>query len=62
MKLSRGADPWQIYHALLQPRAMLRGRSALEGATANNHDKNIMAVVTSVKASEGDQEKVVGFA
>ncbi|RYP55621.1 hypothetical protein DL771_012255 [Monosporascus sp. 5C6A] len=62
MKLSRGADPWQIYHALLQPRAMLRGRSALEGATANNLDKIIMAVVTSVKASEWDQEKVVGFA
>ena len=62
VKLSRGADPWQIYHALLQPRAMLRGRSALEGATANNLDKIIMAVVTSVKASEWDQEKVVGFA
>ena len=41
---------------------MLRGRSALEGATANNLDKIIMAVVTSVKASEWDQEKVVGFA
>ncbi|MCY1399931.1 Prophage CP4-57 integrase [compost metagenome] len=62
LKLSRGADPWQIYHALLQPRAMLRGRSALEGATANNLDKIIMTVVTSVKASEWDQEKVVGFA
>src|SRR3546814_9161945 len=24
LKLTRGADPWQIYHALLQPRSMLR--------------------------------------
>ncbi|MNM87316.1 putative prophage CPS-53 integrase [compost metagenome] len=62
MKLSRSADPWQIYHALLQPRAMLRGRSALEGATANNLDKIIMVVVTSMKASEWDQQQVVGFA
>ena len=28
----QGADPWQIYNALLQPRAMLRGRSALKAS------------------------------
>ena len=52
LKLSRGADPWHIYHALLQPRAMLRGRSALASATAANLDKLIMAVSTTVKESE----------
>lgn len=52
LKLARGSDPWQIYHALLQPRAMLRGRSALESATATNLDKLIMAVSTTVKESE----------
>ena len=35
LKLTRGVDPWQIYHALLQPHSMLRGGlprcSALEG-------------------------------
>src|SRR3546814_6447922 len=40
LKLTRGADPWQIYHALLQPRSMLRGRSALEGVTASNLDRS----------------------
>lgn len=53
LKLNRGADPWQIYHALLQSRSMLRGRSALEGVTASNLDKLIMAVVTSVKEASG---------
>jgi len=52
LKLSRGADPWQIYQALLQPRATLRGRSALESVTATNLDKLIMAVSTTVKESE----------
>lgn len=52
LKLTRGADPWQIYHALLQPRSMLRGRSALEGVTAGNLDKLVMAVSTAVKESE----------
>jgi len=52
LKLTRGADPWQIYHALLQPRSMLRGRSALEGVTASNLDKLVMAVSTAVKESE----------
>ena len=52
LKLSRGADPWQIYHALLRPRAMLRGRSALDSVTATNLDKLIMAVSTTVKESE----------
>ena len=52
LKLTRGADPWQIYHALLQPRAMLRGRPALDSVTATNLDKLIMAVSTTVKESE----------
>lgn len=52
LKLTRGADPWQIYHALLQSRPMLRGRSALESVTATNLDKLIMAVSTTVKESE----------
>ncbi len=52
LKLTRGTDPWQIYHTFLQPRAMLRGRSALESVTANNFDKLIMAVSTTVKESE----------
>ncbi|MBK9427057.1 MAG: tyrosine-type recombinase/integrase [Gammaproteobacteria bacterium] len=51
LKLTRGADPWQIYHALLQPRSMLRGHSALEGVTASNLDKLVMAVSTAVKES-----------
>ena len=52
LKLTRGADPWQIYHALLQPRLMLRGHSALEGVTASNLDKLVMAVSAAVKESE----------
>ena len=52
LKLSRGADPWQIYHALLQPRAMLRGRSALDSVTATNLDRLIMAVSATVKEGE----------
>lgn len=51
-KLTRGADPWQIYHARLQLRSMLRGRSALEGVTAGSLDKLVMAVSTAVKESE----------
>lgn len=41
---------------------MLRGRSALESVTATNLDKIIMAVSTTVKEREWDQEKVVGSA
>ena len=52
LKLTRGADPWQIYNALLQPRAKLRGGSALESVSATNLDKIIMAVSTTVKESE----------
>ncbi|RUF23440.1 DUF4102 domain-containing protein [Pseudomonas aeruginosa] len=52
LKLNRSADPWQIYRALLQSRATLRGRSALESVTATNLDKLIMAVSTTVKESE----------
>ena len=52
LKLTRGSDPWQIYHALLQPRSMLRGHSALECVTATNLDNLIMAVSTTVKESE----------
>ncbi|MGR4868185.1 tyrosine-type recombinase/integrase [Variovorax sp. LARHSF232] len=58
LKLSRGADPWQIYHALLQPRATLRGRSALKSVTATNLDKLIMAVSTTVKESEWSPQYV----
>lgn len=52
LKLNRSADCWQIYNALLQPRAPLRGRSALESATNTNLDSLIMAVSTTVKESE----------
>ena len=58
LKLSRGADPWQIYQALLQPRATLRGRSALESVTATNLDKLIMAVSTTVRESEWSPQYV----
>ncbi|TCO75562.1 integrase [Plasticicumulans lactativorans] len=52
LKLTRGADPWKIYDALLQPRSTLRGRSALESVTATNLDKLVMAVSTTVRESE----------
>ena len=58
LKLTRGADPWQIYNALLQPRAKLRGRSALESVSATNIDKIIMAVSTTVKESEWSPQQV----
>ena len=58
LKLSRGADPWKIYQALLQPRATLRGRSALESVTATNLDKLIMAVSTTVRESEWSPQYV----
>ena len=58
LKLTRDADPWQIYNALLQPRAMLRGRSALESVSATNIDKIIMAVSTTVKESEWPPQQV----
>ena len=58
LKLTRGADPWQIYNALLQSRAKLRGRSALESVTATNLDKLIMAVSTTVKESEWSPQYV----
>lgn len=58
LKLTRGADPWQIYNALLQPRAKLRGGSALESVSATNLDKIIMAVSTTVKESEWPPQQV----
>lgn len=58
LKLTRGADPWQIYSALLQPRVMLRGRSALQSVSATNLDKIIMAVSTTVKESEWSPQQV----
>ncbi|WP_310635952.1 tyrosine-type recombinase/integrase [Delftia acidovorans] len=58
LKLTRGADPWQIYNALLQPRATLRGGSALESVSATNLDKIIMAVSTTVKESEWSPQQV----
>lgn len=57
LKLSRGADPWQVYHALLQPRAMLHGRSALDGVTATNSDRLVVAVSATVKESEWSPHK-----
>ena len=58
LKLTRGADPWQIYNALLQPRAKLRGGSALESVSATNLDQIIMAVSTTVKESEWSPQQV----
>lgn len=58
LKLTRGVDPWQIYNALLQPRAKLRGGSALESVSATNLDKIIMAVSTTVKESEWSPQQV----
>jgi hypothetical protein len=58
LKLTRGADPWQIYNALLQPRVKLRGGSALESVSATNLDKIIMAVSTTVKESEWSPQQV----
>ena len=58
LKLTRGADPWQIYNALLQPRAKLRGGSALESVSATNLDKIIMVVSTTVKESEWSPQQV----
>ena len=52
LKLNRDADPWQIYHALLKARPMLRGRSAIDAVTADNLDKAIMVVSNAVKESE----------
>ena len=52
LKLNRGADPWQIYHALLKPRSNLRGRSALDAVTDGNLEKVVMIVSTAVKEDE----------
>jgi integrase len=52
LKLTRGADPWRIYEALLEPRPMLRGKSAIDGVTAGNLDKTVLAVTATVKQQE----------
>ena len=52
LKLNRGADPWNIYRALLQPLARLGGCSALDAVTDSNLDKAIMAVSAAVKEGE----------
>jgi hypothetical protein len=52
LKLNRGADAWQIYHALLKPRSNLRGRSALDAVTDGNLEKVVMIVSTAVKEDE----------
>jgi hypothetical protein len=52
LKLNRSADPWQIYHALLQPRSILHGRSALDAVTDANLERLIMTVSTAVKENE----------
>ena len=58
LKLTRGADPWQIYNALLLSRPALRGRSALQSVTATNLDKLVLAVSTTVKESEWSQPRL----
>lgn len=52
LKVSRGADPWQIYDALTLPRAMLRGRSVIDAVTAENFDRLVAAVGSTVKEGE----------
>lgn len=52
LRLNRGADAWQIYHALLKPRSNLRGRSALDAVTDGNLEKVVMIVSTAVKEDE----------
>ncbi|QNM96693.1 tyrosine-type recombinase/integrase [Chitinimonas koreensis] len=52
LKLSRGTDPWVIYHALTVPRPELRERSALEVVTHRNLDQIMMTVCDSVKEQE----------
>ncbi|MBY4674797.1 tyrosine-type recombinase/integrase [Burkholderia multivorans] len=52
LKLNRGADPWQIYDALTQSHSMLRGRSAIDGVTADNFDRLVAVVNSTVKERE----------
>lgn len=59
LKLTRGADPWLIYNALLQPRATLRGRSALESVTETNLDKLVMTVSTTMEGSAWSSQRVI---
>lgn len=49
LKLNRDAYPWQIYHALLEPRAELRDQPAIEAVTAHNLDGVIAAVSLDIK-------------
>jgi integrase len=49
LKLNRDADPWRIYHVLLQPHRMLRHRSAIDTVTADNLDKVIMVISRALK-------------
>lgn len=58
LKLNRGADPWQIYHALVQPRAALRGRSVLDSVSASNLDKLIVTVSATVKEGEWTSQQL----
>lgn len=58
LKLNRGADSWQIYHALVQPRAALRGRSVLDSVSASNLDKLIVTVSATVKESEWTSQQL----
>jgi integrase len=52
LKQNSDADPWQIYHALLQPRPALRDLSAIEAVTAANLDKLITMISAAVKEGE----------
>jgi hypothetical protein len=60
LKLARGADPWQIYNALLQPRSMLNGRSAVESVTVGNLDQLVMAE-SEVVVKEGEWAALQAF-
>ncbi|TRO24475.1 DUF4102 domain-containing protein [Ectopseudomonas mendocina] len=59
LKLNRGADPWQIYHALLKPRTTLRGRSALDAVTYDNLEKIIMTISMAVKEEEWSMPQAI---
>ena len=58
LKMTRGADPWQIYNALTQPRGTLRGRSAIESVTTDNFDRLVTIVGATVRQSEWPAQHV----
>ncbi|MFC4160381.1 tyrosine-type recombinase/integrase [Chitinimonas lacunae] len=52
MKLARSAEPWEIYHALAAPRAILNGRAAVDAVTTENTDELIAVVSNEVRTGE----------